>query len=128
MRRAAFAVEVAAIGLASVMGAVGAVAQEQEKFQFSPNSLVVTRSVYTGTADTVKIGEVLPPGCPAGPNGSYVINVPTTTAGVTTPVTVTCGVASDNGEAPTTKTRITSGTTQTPTAVLEFRRRSFSTA
>ena len=33
---------------------------------FTPGNLVVSRSVYKGDADTVKVGEVLPPGCGAG--------------------------------------------------------------
>jgi hypothetical protein len=68
-------------------------------FEFKPDSLVLSRSVYKGTADTVTIGETLPRGCAGGPNGSTVVAVPLT-AGGTTNVTVTCGVASDNGEAP----------------------------
>jgi len=44
---------------------------------FSPNNLVVSRSVYQGTADTVRVGQLLPPNCPAtakcgGPNGTGV--------------------------------------------------------
>jgi hypothetical protein len=70
------------------------------RFQFQPDTLVLSRSVYVGTASTVTIGETLPLGCAGGPNGSTTANVPTTTAGTTTPVTVTCGIASDNGEAP----------------------------
>lgn len=69
-------------------------------FKFQPDTLVLSRSVYVGNASTVTIGETLPLGCAGGPNGSTTVNVPTTTAGVTTPVTVTCGIASDNGEAP----------------------------
>jgi len=68
-------------------------------FKFKPDSLVLSRSVYAGTADTVTIGETLPRGCAGGPNGSTVVAVPLTTQG-TTNVTVTCGVAVDNGEAP----------------------------
>ena len=68
-------------------------------FKFQPESLVLSRSVYLGTASTVTIGETLPRGCPGGPNGSFVVAVPTTTNG-TTSVTVPCGVATDNGEAP----------------------------
>src|SRR5215469_9451374 len=67
--------------------------------QFVPKSLVLTRSVYEGTNDTVTIGEALPLGCAGGPNGSYVVDVPLL-AGNTTPVTVPCGIASDNGEFP----------------------------
>jgi hypothetical protein len=70
------------------------------RFKFQPDSLVVSRSVYVGTASTVTIGETLPLGCAGGPNGSTVVNVPTTTPGTSTPVTVTCGIASDNGEFP----------------------------
>jgi hypothetical protein len=70
------------------------------RFQFQPDTLVLSRSVYMGTATTVTIGETLPLGCAGGPNGSTIVNVPTTTAETTTPVTVTCGVASDNGEFP----------------------------
>jgi hypothetical protein len=67
-------------------------------FRFLPNSLVVTRSVYVGTADSVTIGENLPPGCAGGPNGSTTVAVPTTTPGAVDDVEVACGVASDNGE------------------------------
>ena len=41
-------------------------------FKFAPDSLVLSRTVYTGTAATVTIGETLPLGCPAGPNGSFI--------------------------------------------------------
>jgi len=72
---------------------------DSRHFEFKPNSLVLSRSVYEGTASTVTIGETLPRGCAGGPNGSTVVAVPLT-AGGTTNVTVTCGIASDNGEAP----------------------------
>jgi hypothetical protein len=68
-------------------------------FKFQSDSIVLTRSVYVGTASTVTTGETLPLGCPGGPNGSTVVAVPTTTNG-TTDVTVPCGIASDNGEFP----------------------------
>ena len=101
MRKLILSVLVGAVGFAAVAALKAASpADDHEGFHFAPDSLVLTRSVYEGTADTVTIGEVLPPGCPAGPNGSYVVNVPTTTPGVTTSVTVTCGIASDNGEFP----------------------------
>jgi hypothetical protein len=63
-----------------------------------PGTLVVSRSVYEGKASTVTIGETLPLGCEGGLTG-LTVNVPTTTGG-TTPVTVPCGVATDNGEYP----------------------------
>ncbi|HTW25161.1 MAG TPA: hypothetical protein VMD78_16285 [Candidatus Baltobacteraceae bacterium] len=68
-------------------------------FQFVPGTLVLSRSVYVGNASTVTIGETLPLGCVGGANGSSTVNVPQLTGG-TTPVTVPCGVASDNGEYP----------------------------
>jgi hypothetical protein len=69
-------------------------------FQFQPDSLVLSRSVYLGTASTVVIGENLPPGCAGGANGSTTVEVPTTTPGTDTAVAVPCGIASDNGEFP----------------------------
>src|SRR5215472_3634748 len=69
-----------------------------DNFRFVPNSLVVTRSVYLSNANSVVIGETLPPGCAGGPNGTTTVAVPTTTPGVVDYVQVTCGVASDNGE------------------------------
>jgi hypothetical protein len=74
-------------------------ADDDHHFKFEENSLVLSRSVYEGTAATVTIGETLPRGCAGGPNGSTVVAVPTTTNG-TTNVTVPCGIASDNGEFP----------------------------
>lgn len=73
--------------------------RDHDRFHFVPDSLVLTRSVYQGTADTVTIGETLPLGCAGGANGSTVVAVPTTTNGSVN-VTVPCGIASDNGEAP----------------------------
>jgi hypothetical protein len=77
-------------------------------FQFVPGTIVLSRTVYKGTADTVTIGESLPPGCqPAGSAAdaasepSANVSVPVTTAGgAPLSVAVSCGYASDNGEAP----------------------------
>jgi hypothetical protein len=68
-------------------------------FHFVPDTLVLSRSVYVGTAATVTIGETLPRGCAGGPNGSTNVAVPTTAGGAVN-VTVACGIASDNGEFP----------------------------
>jgi hypothetical protein len=50
--------------------AAAAAAPAQDFFfpgpDFTPGNLVVSRSVYTGNADTVHVGEILPPGCGAG--------------------------------------------------------------
>jgi len=94
------------IAMASVLATgtfVSKVAADDDRsgrFEFQPDTLVLSRSVYVGTASTVTIGETLPLGCAGGPNGSTVVKVPTTTAGTTTNVTVPCGIASDNGEFP----------------------------
>lgn len=76
---------------------------------FVPGSIVVSGSVYTGNAGTVIPGEVLPHGClntgsVTNPTPATV-NVPLlpadqTKSTTTTAVTVSCGYASDNGEAP----------------------------
>jgi hypothetical protein len=72
------------------------------RFRFAPDSLVLSRSVYVGTADTVVTGEALPPGCQGGAAGTNVV-VPTTTPGQSVVVNVPCGFASDNGEFPNLK-------------------------
>lgn len=82
---------------ATALLALGAFAQEDD-FHFTPGTLVVSRSVYQGNASTITIGETLPLGCQGGLTG-LTVNVPATTGG-TTPVTVPCGVATDNGEYP----------------------------
>ena len=80
-----------------------------EFHDFFPGSIVLSGTVYVGRADTVIPGEVLPPGClntgtVTNPTVATV-NVPLlpadqTKTATTTAVTVTCGYASDNGEAP----------------------------
>jgi hypothetical protein len=76
---------------------------------FVPGSIVLSGTVYVGNADTVTPGEVLPHGClntgPVTNPNPATVNVPLlpvdqTPTTTTTQVTVTCGYASDNGEAP----------------------------
>ena len=67
---------------------------DAQQFKFQPNSLVLSRSVYTGDANTVAAGQILPPGCVAGN-----VIVPLI-AGGSNKVAVTCGAAIDNGEYP----------------------------
>ncbi|MGA2350324.1 MAG: hypothetical protein ABSF70_07825 [Terracidiphilus sp.] len=69
-----------------------------QRFEFQSDSLVLSRSLYVGAASTVMIGETLPLGCQGGLTG-LTVEVPVTTGG-TTPVTVPCGIATDNGEYP----------------------------
>jgi hypothetical protein len=76
---------------------------------FVPGSIVLSGTVYVGNADTVTPGEVLPHGClntgPVTTPNPATVNVPLlpadqTSTTTTTAVTVSCGYASDNGEAP----------------------------
>ena len=64
---------------------------------FEPHNLIVSRSVYQGTAGTVTVGQTLPPGCVAGngcvaavANGTYpnvFLNAPVDASfGVTSPI------------------------------------------
>jgi hypothetical protein len=76
---------------------------------FVPGSIVLSGTVYVGNARTVTPGEVLPLGClntgPVTNPNPATVNVPLlpadqTSTTTTTAATVTCGYASDNGEAP----------------------------
>jgi hypothetical protein len=65
-------------------------------FNFRPDTLVLSRSVYVGTPSLLVPGvTVLPPGCVAG-----TVNVPLV-AGGTTPVAVTCATPIADGTFPT---------------------------
>jgi hypothetical protein len=101
VKKVPFAIALAAISLAIALGGkVKADDSDHHHFEFHPDTIVLSRSIYEGTASTVTIGEVLPRGCAGGPLGSTVVKVPTTAPPATTNVTVTCGIASDNGEFP----------------------------
>ena len=86
-------------------------AQERDRdhdhgFQgFVPGSIVLSGTVYVGNAGTVTPGEILPHGClntgPVTSPNPATVNVPLLPPSTgTTAVTVSCGYASDNGEAP----------------------------
>jgi hypothetical protein len=117
LRRAMFAAAlVAALAIGSPT--VNVEAQElgsdkgfdREQFHgFVPGSIVLSGTVYVGNADTVTPGEVLPHGClntgPVTTPNPATVNVPLLPADqmpttTTTAVTVSCGYASDNGQAP----------------------------
>src|SRR5215472_4252250 len=106
----AFAATLAAVALGSFPVNVNAQDNQDsnQDFQgFVPGSIVLSGTVYIGSANTVTPDEVLPHGClntgsVTSPNPATV-NVPVLPADqppTTTAVTVTCGYASDNGEAP----------------------------
>ncbi len=88
----------AAIAILAVSATIALKANDDksdtQQFKFQPNSLVLSRSVYAGDANTVTAGQTLPPGCAAR-------NVTVTLiAGGTNKVAVACGAAIDNGEYP----------------------------
>jgi len=83
---------------AGLIGQIGHQDSNDHHSEFKADTLVLSRSVYEGEASTITIGETLPLGCQGGLTG-LTIDVPTTTSG-TTPVTVPCGIATDNGEYP----------------------------
>jgi hypothetical protein len=63
-------------------------------FAFKPNTLVLSRSVYTGTASAVAPGQTLPPACL---NTTITLQL---LAGGTAAVKVKCSAAVENGEYP----------------------------
>jgi hypothetical protein len=69
---------------------------------FVPNTLVVTRSVYEGTADTVQVGQLLPPNCPATdfPSNLNFTAVVPKIGGGTVSVAGSCSIATNNGTYP----------------------------
>ena len=97
MKRASLAITLGllAITIAIGLATIGMRANDDAQFHFIPNSLVVSRSVYVGTADTVTVGQTLPPGCVAG-----TVKVPLL-AGGTANVKVACATAAADGTYPT---------------------------
>jgi hypothetical protein len=64
-------------------------------FEFKTDTLVLSRSVYAGSAATVIVGQTLPPGCVAG-----TVTLPLIAGGTTT-VKVKCAKATADGTFPT---------------------------
>ena len=76
-------------------GSVHADDHPSDRFEFKPDTLVLSRSVYVGTPSLLVPGvTLLPPGCVAG-----TVNVPLI-AGGTTPVAVTCATPIADGGFP----------------------------
>jgi hypothetical protein len=69
--------------------------QDHGRFHFTPDTLVLSRSVYPGNAAAVTVGQTLPPGCVAGN-----VSVPLL-AGGNASIAVTCGTANSDGTYPT---------------------------
>jgi hypothetical protein len=97
-RCALFIAAASALGAATFVGTASANDdgdQFDRFFGFFPDSLVLSRSVYQGTASTVTIGETLPPNCVPGNVAVPLI------AGGNASVAVTCGAAVADGTYPT---------------------------
>jgi hypothetical protein len=68
---------------------------QSDRFEFKAGTLLLSSSVYAGTASTVSVGQTLPPGCVA-----HTVAVPLL-AGGTASVKVKCGTAIADGSYPT---------------------------
>jgi hypothetical protein len=91
VKRAIFALALAI----SLAGGLRADDDHSDQFEFKPDTLVLSRSVYAGTASTVTVGQTLPPGCVAGTVAVALL------AGGFANVKVKCSVAIADGTYPT---------------------------
>src|SRR5580704_1956589 len=99
---------VVAVASALATGAfVGkATAQDEDRnrsgrFEFAPDTLVLSRSVYTGDASTVTVGQTLPPGCVPGTVALPLIAGGTTTVAIPAASSSGCNAAIADGTYPT---------------------------
>jgi hypothetical protein len=91
VKRAIFALALAI----SLAGGLRADDDHSDQFEFKPDTLVLSRSVYAGTASSVTVGQILPPGCVAGTVPVRLL------AGGSANVKVKCSVAIADGTYPT---------------------------
>jgi hypothetical protein len=85
-----------AFAVAVALGGTVRADDHSDRFEFKPDTLVLSRSVYVGTPSLLVPGvTLLPPGCVAG-----TVNVPLI-AGGTVPVAVTCSTPIADGTFPT---------------------------
>jgi hypothetical protein len=70
-------------------------------FQFAENSLVLSRSVYTGAPGTITVGQTLPPGCVAGTITLPLLAGGTTTVKIKANSSSGCNAAVADGTYPT---------------------------
>src|ERR1700733_3591356 len=83
-----------------------ATAQDEDRnrsgrFEFAPDTLVLSRSVYTGDASTVTVGQTLPPGCVPGTVTLPLIAGGTTTVAIPAASSSGCNAAIADGTYPT---------------------------
>jgi hypothetical protein len=83
-----------------------ATAQDEDRnrsgrFEFAPDTLVLSRSVYTGDASTVTVGQTLTPGCVPGTVALPLIAGGTTTVAIPAASSSGCNAAIADGTYPT---------------------------
>jgi hypothetical protein len=71
------------------------------RFEFEPGTLVLSRSVYTGDASTVTVGQTLPPGCVPGTVTLPLLAGGTTTVAIPSESSSGCNAAIADGTYPT---------------------------
>jgi hypothetical protein len=69
----------AALAAGTLVRKVAANDDNFSRFQFQPDTLVLSRSVYSGDASTITVGQTLPPGCLPG-----IVTLPLLAGGTTT--------------------------------------------
>src|SRR5580698_443488 len=72
-----------------------------KQFKFQPDTLVLSRSVYSGTPGTIAVGETLPPGCVAGTITLPLLAGGTTTVKIKAGSSSGCNTAVADGTYPT---------------------------
>jgi hypothetical protein len=92
---AALAVAAALVLSAGTISKVFADGDDHDRVKFEEGTLVLSRSVYTGTPASVTVGQTLPPGCVAS-----TVTLPVLGGGTTT-VKVKCSTATADGTYPT---------------------------
>jgi hypothetical protein len=94
---------IALIALALAVTIVGKIKADDYfgRFEFKPDTLVLSRSVYVGDAATVTLGQTLPPGCVAGKVTLPLLAGGTTTVTIPSGSSSGCNTASANGTYPT---------------------------
>jgi len=95
-----------AIAVTSILAAgtfVGKAAADDHsfRFQFLPDTLVLSRSVYVGNASTVTLGQTLPPGCVPGTITLPLLAGGTTTVSIPSASSSGCNSAVADGAYPT---------------------------
>ena len=85
---------------AGILAGKVAADDRRARFQFQPDTLVLSRSVYAGDASTVMVGETLPPGCVPGTVTLPLLAGGTTTVSIPSASSSGCNTAVADGASP----------------------------